>query len=134
MGRPSKGLRGAHMVKMHPAVVARLVEKAATAGASSVSQYAADVLALHVGLPGCVVELNQPALVATPVREPRGDSRGRLMIRPHPTVSQRLGLEAVDKGLPPQIAPYIHDVLAMHVGLPELVRKSSGEEVLQLAM
>ena len=40
------------LVKTHPQVIQRLVEKVAEAGVSSVSQYVADVLAIHVGLPG----------------------------------------------------------------------------------
>lgn len=63
MARPSKGDRAAHMVKADPAVTRRLVRKAANAGVSSASQYIADVLALHVGLPDHVLELNQMAIV-----------------------------------------------------------------------
>lgn len=138
MARPSKGDRAAHMVRNHPAVTQRLVEKAAEAGSSSVSQYVADVLALYVSLPEFVRELNQASITATTgkVDALRGDSTGRIMIRPHRAVSERLALRAAKIGSPPgQVSPYIANILAVHVGLPEHVRKfNRTEEVLPLAM
>lgn len=132
MARPSKGDRAAHMVKTHPAVTQRLVEKAADAGASSVSQYIADVLALHVGLPEHVRELDQSPISATrKVESLRGDAHARIMIRPHRAVSERLGKQAPDR----KVAPHIADILAVHVGLPEHSRTNNRmEEVLPLAM
>jgi hypothetical protein len=126
------------MVKSHPAVTQRLVEKAAEAGVSSVSQYVADVLALYVGLPQHVRELNQTPIIATRRIDPlRGDARGRIAIRPHREVSDRLAAQAADNGtIPPgQVSPYIADILAAHVGLPEHARPHIQiEEVLSLAM
>lgn len=120
------------MVKTHPDVTARLVEKVGQAGVSSVSQYVADVLALHVDLPEHVRELNQIPLTAAGARriDPlRGD---RIMIRPHHEVSERLAGKAVAAGFPPdRWSPYIADVLALHVGLPQHVR-GLREEVLLL--
>jgi hypothetical protein len=125
------------MVKMHQDVLPRLVRKARKVGASSVSQYAADVLALHVGLPECVVELNQTAIVpsSSRIKKLRGDSRDRVMIRPHRAVAERLAHLALASGLPPQhVSPYIAGVLAAHVGLPQHARTPSKEEVLPLAI
>ena len=45
------------------------------------------------------------------------------MIRPHHEVSQRLARRAADAGfLAHRWAPYIADILALHVGLPEYIR------------
>jgi len=132
MARPSKGDRVIHMVKFHPAVLERLVKQAANAGVSSVSQYGADVLALHVGLPEHVRELNQSPIVAgRNIDAVRGDARGRIMIRPHREVSERLMGQAPDS----RVSTHIADVLAAHVGLPEHVRMLNRiEEALPLAM
>ena len=46
MARPSKGDRGAHMVKTHEDVARLLVDRVAASGVSSVSQYVADLLAI----------------------------------------------------------------------------------------
>ena len=59
MARPSKGPRGAHMCLPHPEVSRKLDELVANSAVSSVSQYVADVLALHVGLPEHVRELDR---------------------------------------------------------------------------
>ncbi|ETA90029.1 hypothetical protein O983_26190 [Mycobacterium avium 09-5983] len=138
MAPPSKGDRGAHMVKNHPAVTQRLIAMAEEAGSSSMSQYIADVLALYVGLPEHVRELNQLPIGATRKLDGlRGDSRdNRIMTRPHREVSERLAQQAAQHGPPRgQVAPYIADILALHVGLPEYVRTiDCVEEVLPLAM
>jgi hypothetical protein len=134
-GRPSKGDRGAHMVKLHQAVTQRLVRKARRAGASSVSQYTADVLALHVDLPEHVVELNQTTIAAAPSSRIRKSLHTSLMVRPHRAVSERLLELAVHGGFPAgHVSPYIASVLAAHVGLPEHARTPSKEEVLPLAI
>jgi hypothetical protein len=131
MARPSKGDRAYHMVRFHPVVLQRLVETAAESGASSVSQYGADVLALYVGLPEHVRELNQTSIVPTTrkVDAIQGDAYGRIMIRPHREVSERLASQTDG-----QVAAYIADVLAAHVGLAEHAHKVSHEEVLPLAI
>jgi hypothetical protein len=59
MPRESKGDRFAHTVRPPREVSERLRTKAVEAGASSVSQYVADLLAIHVGLPHLVRELGQ---------------------------------------------------------------------------
>jgi hypothetical protein len=82
------------------------------------SQYVADLLAIHVGLPNLVRELNRAAVADTArraVTPPRGN---RLMIRPERQVSDRLAHMAFEAGYPPgRVSPYIGDVLAEHVGL-----------------
>ena len=130
MARPSKGPRGAHMCLPHPAVSRKLDELVAKSAVSSVSQYVADVLALHVGLPEHVRELNRQTLVAT---EPRVVARRyeRLMVRPHTQVSERLRRLQQDSGVT-SISQYLADFLALHVGLPEHVRELDRQEVLPL--
>lgn len=133
MARPSKGDRAAHMVKTHPAVTQRLVEKAAAAGSSSATQYVADVLALYAGLPQHVRELNSSSALTVPraLQALRGDVYGRIMVRPHREVSEHLTAQAPGHKVPPHIA----DILSVHVGLPEYARTlDHGEEVLPLAM
>lgn len=100
MAPPSKGDRGAHMVKNHPAVTQRLIAMAEEAGSSSMSQYIADVLALYVGLPEHVREFNQLPIAATRKLDGlRGDSRdNRIMTRPHREVSERLARQAAQSG------------------------------------
>jgi hypothetical protein len=119
VARPSKGDRGAHMVKTRDGVAPLLVDKVAASGVSSVSQYVADLLAIHVGLAALVRELNQPALAAHAAARTVAPLRGdRLMIRPRREVSQRLAHMAAEAGYPPgRVSPYIADVLAEHVRL-----------------
>lgn len=102
------------------------------------SQYIADVLALYVGLPEHVRELNQLPIAATRKLDGlRGDSRdNRIMTRPHREVSERLARQAPLAGSRRgHVAPYIADILAVHVGLPEYARATNCvEEGLPLAM
>jgi hypothetical protein len=127
VARPSKGDRGAHMVKTRDGVAPLLVDKVAASGVSSVSQYVADLLAIHVGLPALVRELNQAAVAdsaARTVAPLRGD---RLMIRPRREVSQRLAHMATEAGYPPgRVSAYIADVLAEHVGLHRHLGKAGA--------
>lgn len=106
------------MVKPRDGVALLLVDIVAESGVSSVSQYVADLLAIHVGLPALVRELNQAAVAQGPARavaQLRGD---RLMIRPRREVSERLAHMATEAGYPPgRVSPYIADVLAEHVDL-----------------
>ena len=107
------------MVKTRDGVSPLLVDKVAASGVSSVSQYVADVLAIHVGLPALVCELNQATLADQAAARTLGPLCGdRLMIRPHREVSDRLTRMAAEAGYPPgRVSPYIADVLAEHVGL-----------------
>ena len=115
------------MVKTGDGVAPLLVDKVAASGVSSVSQYVADLLAIHVGLPALVREFNQAAVAhaaARTVAPLRGD---RLMIRPRREVSQRLAHMAADAGYPPgRVSPYIADVLAEHVGLHRHLGKAAA--------
>ena len=59
MPRESKGDRvSGHTIRPPREVSERLKKKVADAGVSSLSQYVADLLAIHVGLPHLVRELN----------------------------------------------------------------------------
>lgn len=124
------------MVKLHQDVTQRLVRRARKAGATSVSQYTADVLAIHVGLPEYVVELNQTTIESTSGSRIKKSPHANLMVRPHQTVSKALAALAEDSGLPAgHVSPYIADVLAHHVGLPDYARPTvPKEEVLPLAI
>jgi hypothetical protein len=106
------------MVRARDGLARQLAERVAATGVSSLSQYVADLLAIHVGLPNLVRELNRAAVADTagPAVAPlRGN---RLMIRPQRQVSDRLAHMAFEAGYPPgRVSPYIGDVLAEHVGL-----------------
>jgi hypothetical protein len=119
------------MVKVHPDVTQRLVEKAGAAGSSTLTQYVADVLALYVGLPQHVRELNAPVAITVTrnVAAIRGDRDGRIMVRPYREVSERLTAEAPGH----KVSPHIADILSIHVGLREHAR-THVEEVLPLAI
>jgi hypothetical protein len=55
------------MVKTRDGVAPPLVDKVAASGVSSVSQYVADLLAIHVGLPAsCVSSTNLRSLPTPP--------------------------------------------------------------------
>lgn len=62
MPRPSKGDRRAVMLRPPTPVYDELVKLSAAAGASCVSQYLCDLLALHVGRTDLVRELTQEVL------------------------------------------------------------------------
>ncbi|ARV85412.1 toxin-antitoxin system (plasmid) [Mycobacterium intracellulare subsp. chimaera] len=57
MPQHNKGERPTHSVRPERQVSERLKQKVAEAGVSSLSQYVADLLAMHVGLPHLVREL-----------------------------------------------------------------------------
>lgn len=118
VARPSKGDRAAYMVRARDGLARHLADRVAATGVSSLSQYVADLLAIHVGLPNLVRELNRAAIADTARRAltpPRGN---RLMIRPERQVSDRLAHMALEAGYPPgRVSPYIGDVLAEHAGL-----------------
>ncbi|QNI15346.1 toxin-antitoxin system [Mycobacterium kubicae] len=59
MPRPTKGDRKVVMVRPPRIVAERLEQRWRAAGASSLSQYLADLLAVHVGLPELAAELNR---------------------------------------------------------------------------
>lgn len=107
------------MVRAQDDLARHLVERVAATGVSSLSQYVADLLAIHVGLPNLVRELKTPTVADTPRRAVTPPRSNRLMIRPERQVSDRLAQMALEAGYPPgRVSPYIGDVLAEHVGLP----------------
>jgi hypothetical protein len=119
VARPSKGDRAAYMVRAQDDLARHLAERVAATGVSSLSQYVADLLAIHVGLPNLVRELNTPTVADTAGRAVSPLRGNRLMIRPERQVSDRLAQMAFEAGYPPgRVSPYIGDVLAEHVGLP----------------
>lgn len=59
MPQHNKGERPTHSVRPDREVSERLKQMVAAAGVSSLSQYVADLLAIHVGLPHLVRELKQ---------------------------------------------------------------------------
>jgi hypothetical protein len=107
------------MVRAQDDLARHLAERVAATGVSSLSQYVADLLAIHVGLPNLVRELNTPSVADTAGRAVTPLRGNRLMIRPERQVSDRLAQMAFEAGYPPgRVSPYIGDVLAEHVGLP----------------
>jgi hypothetical protein len=58
-GRPHKGDRVLLQTRPHRTVWEKIHEQTREAGVSSVSQYVADVLAMHIGRPDLVVELGR---------------------------------------------------------------------------
>jgi hypothetical protein len=118
VARPSKGDRAAYMVRARDGLARQLADRVAATGVSSLSQYVADLLAIHVGLPNLVRELNRAAVADTARRAVTPPRANRLMIRPVRQVSDRLAHMALEAGYPPgRVSPYIGDVLAEHVGL-----------------
>ena len=106
------------MVRARDGLTRQLAEKVAATGVSSLSQYVADLLAIHVGLPNLVRELNRAAVTDTARRVVTPLRGNRLMIRPDRQVSDRLTHMALEAGYPAgRVSPYIGDVLAEHVGL-----------------
>ncbi|WP_241777330.1 toxin-antitoxin system [Mycobacterium intracellulare] len=59
MPQYNKGDRAGQTIRPEREVMERVKQRAAAAGVSSVSQYVADLLAVHVGLPHLVRELNR---------------------------------------------------------------------------
>ena len=120
------------MVRTHDGVAPLLVDKVAASGVSSVSQYVADVLAIHVGLPALVREYKQAACSGVGARKVAALQGGRIMIRPNREVSERLAHMAAEAGYPAgRVSPYIADVLAEHVGIRRLpaTATASGQQV-----
>lgn len=61
----------------------------------------------------------------------KGD-RAQIMARPDRIVYEIVKREAAERGIP--MGQYVADVLAAHVGHPELVRELNRKEALPLAM
>lgn len=145
MGRPHKGERALLQTRPWLEVTELVRHRQKSAGVSSLSQYIADVLAIHVGRPHLAVEVGShpqlPLADDTTVGSVSGPrSRGPLLqSRPRLEVWQDVHRMQREAGVK-SAAQYVADVLALHVGRPDLVvelgRKNElplGEE-LPLAM
>lgn len=135
MAQPHKGAREQILAPVAELVVDHLGRMKLEYGSSSVSQIAADLLALAVNQPGAVRELDQQVLS---VREPivsdtkaHNGSRTYIKVRVPEIVAVCLRKLAAEHNTNPSQA--CADLLAIAVGHPELVRELH-EEVMPLAM
>ena len=143
-GRPHKGDRVLLQTRPHPEV-ARLVEtRQRDAGVSSLSQYIADVLALHVGRRELSVELGsceQPLIEHIPAVQASACAveRPLLQTRPFRVVWEDIHRMQFEAGVS-SVSRYTADVLARHVGRPDLIlefmrdKSLPQQEELPLAM
>jgi hypothetical protein len=135
MGQPHKGDRLLLQSTQSPLAVREAVHAFATAAGLPDSQYLADVLALHVGRPDLVRDLDkQGGLALNPDPLPSISSVPPLLqTRPLRPVWEAVRSGAAAAGL--SAAQYLADVAALHVGRPDLVRNvGKGEVGLPLAM
>ncbi|CAN7700765.1 hypothetical protein [Mycolicibacterium frederiksbergense] len=125
MGRPHKGERALLQTRPWQEVTAEIKDRQISAGVSCLSQYIADVLALHVGRPELVAELGRAAALPLDqkpaARSGALPSRGPLLqTRPHVEVWSAIHRLTQQAGVR-SIRQYVADVLAIHVGRPDLV-------------
>ncbi len=126
MGRPHKGDRALLQTRPRLEVTEEIRRRQHNAGVSCMSQYLADVLAIHVGRPDLVVELGcqgELPLGEAPL-VPSGAavaSHGPLLqTRPHADVWAAVHKLQRETGVR-SVRQYVADVLALHVGRPDLV-------------
>lgn len=141
MGQPHKGDR-ILLQSPNPTDEALLRAVHARAGVlgMSISQYLADVLAINVGLPDLVRDLNEHQrldLDVTAAGQSAGSWRplprsGLLQTRPPRPVWEAVRMLAAQDGV--TAAQYLANVAAESVGRPDLVRARNKEEGLPLAM
>lgn len=139
MGRKHKGDRLLLQTRPHPYVVARVEERRRRLHISSLSQYIADVLALHVGRPQLAMELGRTdelPLVdppAPPSREPAGGCAARPVVqtRPYRAVWNDIHRLKSESGAT-SVSQYVADILAIHVGCPDLVTEVGRKHELPL--
>jgi hypothetical protein len=125
MGQPHKGDRLLlQSPRDTPPELRSAVHSCATAAGLPISQYLADVLAVHVGRPDLVRDLGQREgleLGANPSASSRPLPRATvLQTRPPRPVWEAVHTLAAAAGL--SAAQYLADVAAEHVGCPDLVR------------
>lgn len=134
MGQPHKGDRLLLQSTQSPLAVREAVHARATAAGLPDSQYLADVLALHVDRPDLVRDLDkQGGLDLSP--EPLASASSvppLLQTRTQRPVWEAVRARAAAAGL--SAAQYLADVVALHVGRPDLVRNLGKGEGLPLAM
>ena len=132
-GRPHLGPRDVVTARLAAAVYDAIGAAAATHGID-LSKYLADVIAEHVGRPDLMRWLDQGLL---PLMPPRRNSEGDNGIRDHLTirlpVPVRKAVEAAAAQHGIDRSTYLADVIAEHVGRPDLMRRL-GQEVMPLAM
>ena len=134
MAQPHKGAREQILAPVAEVVAARLKQIQLEYGISSVSQFAADLLAIALGQRHAVRELDQqvlPLLAGAPAGCPHSASRVYIKVRVVDAVAGRLRALATDHATNPSQASA--DLLAIAVGRPELVR-DLNKEVMPLAM
>lgn len=134
MGQPHKGDRLLLQSTQSPLAVREAVHARATAAGLPDSQYLADVLALHVGRPDLVRDLDmQGGFDLTPdLLPPTSPVPPLLQTRPLRPVWEAVRARAAAAGL--SAAQYLADLAALHVGRPDLVRNVGRGEGLPLAM
>jgi hypothetical protein len=137
-GRPHKGDRVLLQSRPFDEVLDLVVCRQHAAGVKALSQYVADVLALHVGRKDLVVELGReqglPLDEETPV-QPRLYTGRRVLVqaRPHREVWAAVHALQISTGVS-SVSQYVADVLALHVGRKDLVVELGRKEGLPLAM
>lgn len=125
MGRPHKGDRALLQTRPRLEVTEEIRRRQHNAGVSCMSQYLADVLAIHVGRPDLVVELGcqgELPLGEAPLA-PSGAAASHgplLQTRPHADVWAAVHKLQRETGVR-SVRQYVADVLALHVGRPDLV-------------
>ncbi|RFZ07560.1 hypothetical protein DSM43518_03302 [Mycobacterium marinum] len=147
-GRPHKGDRVLLQTRPHRRVAELVEQRRHCAGVSSLSQYIADVLAVHAGRPDLVVELGHGADLELPIIDipthlsggtSAASDRPLLQARPYRTIWEAIHRMQCGAGVT-SVSRYVADVLALHVGredlVVELVRDTSlsQQEELPLAM
>ena len=135
MGQPHKGDRLLLQSTQSPLAVREAVHARATAAGLPDSQYLADVLALHVDRPDLVRDLDKQGgldLSPEPLASGASSVPPLLQTRTQRPVWEAVRARAAAAGL--SAAQYLADVVALHVGRPDLVRNLGKGEGLPLAM
>jgi hypothetical protein len=132
MGQPHKGDRLLLQSTQSPLAVREAVHARATSAGLPDSQYLADVLALHVGRPDLVRDLQGGFDLSPDLLPPTSPVPPLLQTRPVRPVWEAVRARAGAAGL--SAAQYLADVAALHVGRTDLVRHVGKGEGLPMAM
>lgn len=138
-GRPHKGDRALLQTRPIDEVLDLVVRRQLAAGVKDLSQYVADVLAIHVGREDLVTELGLRQ--GLPLDEDAVELSQQLpaqrpsvvTTRPHREVWNAVHARQIAAGVS-SVSKYVADVLAMHVGREDLVLELGRKEGLPLAM
>lgn len=103
-------------------------QEAEHAGAS-VSQYVADLLAVHVGRPDLVSTWREKLPQRAPVQP-----SGRVLVATRPLREVCNAIHQAATTIGTTAGPYVADILAIHVGRPDLARVLGRQEELLLAI